>query len=228
MKTRRTLAHAAAAAAIALAALVGSAAAHADEVVLDATAVRFYAPETGGAKKPQFITQRVLSFQAAVEAKSEDRENVGVQDRHVRAAIDRLVVEGVLAALPLERTPDAREIASVVAVLRAGVAARVGGDDVLAAAAAAQGLAPEEVDQIFVRRARAALYADRLLRPILYPSEEQLREVFRTAPHPYRGQRFEAVKSFLGAWYVDERLRGALTAFLQSARARIRVVPLGR
>lgn len=228
MKTRRTLAHAAAAAAIALAALVGSAAAHADEVVLDATAVRFYAPETGGAKKPQFITQRVLSFQAAVEAKSEDRENVGVQDRHVRAAIDRLVVEGVLAALPLERTPDAREIASVVAVLRAGVAARVGGDDVLAAAAAAQGLAPEEVDQIFVRRARAALYADRLLRPILYPSEEQLREVFRTAPHPYRGQRFEAVKSFLGAWYVDERLRGALTAFLQSTRARIRVVPLGR
>jgi len=150
----------------------------------------------------------------------EERREAPVSQGTLRAA------DG--AALPLERTPDAREIASVVAVLRAGVAARVGGDDVLAAAAAAQGLAPEEVDQIFVRRARAALYADRLLRPILYPSEEQLREVFRTAPHPYRGQRFEAVKSFLGAWYVDERLRGALTAFLQSARARIRVVPLGR
>lgn len=213
---------------MALAFAPGAARAEGSEVVLDGTAVRFYAPETGGARRPQFISHRVLAFQAAVEAKAEDRENVGVQDRHVRAAVDRLVVEGVLAALPLERTPDARELASVMAVLRAGLSARVGGDDVLVAAAAAQGLSPEELDQVFARRARAALYADRLLRPILYPSEEQLREVFRTAPHPYRGQRFEDVKSFLAAWYVDERLRGALTAFLQSARARIRVVPIGR
>lgn len=198
------------------------------EVPLDGTAVRFYAPETGGARKPLFVTHRVLAFQAAMESKAEDPENVGTQERHVRSALDRLVVEGVLAALPLERAPDARELQTTAATLRAGFAERVGGEDVLQAAAQAQGLAPAEVDAIFLRRARAALYADRSLTPVLYASEDQLREVFRTTPNPFRGRRFDDIKTRLAAWYVDERLRVALGAFLQSARARIRVVPVRR
>lgn len=218
-------------AAAALAACVaasGGARAEDEEVPLDGTAVRYYAPEIGGARKPQFITHRVLAFQATIESKAEDPENVGTQERHVRAAVDRLVVEGVLAALPLERTPDARELQTVAATLRAGIAERIGGEDVLQAAAQAQGLAPGEVDALFYRRARAALYADRSLTPVLYASEEQLREVFRTAPHPFRGRRFDDIKTRLAAWYVDERLRVALGAFLQSARARIRVIPVRR
>ena len=199
-----------------------------DEKLLDGTAVRYYAPEIGGASKPRFLNQRVLAFQANVEAKVEDPANVGTQDRHVRSAMDRLVVEGILAALPLDHPPDARELATLVALLRAGVAERIGGESVLDAAGAAQGLAPEEIERIYMVRARAALYADRSLSPLLYPSEEQLREVFRTAPHPFRGQRFEGVRTRLGAWFVEERLRVVEGAFLQSARSRIRVVPVRR
>lgn len=199
-----------------------------EELALDGTAVRYYAPEIGGAAKPRFIAQRVLAFQSVVEAKIEDQASVGVQDRHVRTAMDRLVVEGVLSSLPLDHPPDARELAGLVALLRAGVAERLGGDDALQAAAQAHGLASEEVDALFTRRARAALYADRSLSPVLSPSEEQLREVFRTAAHPFRGRRFEDVRTRLGAWFVEERLRATLGAFMQSARARIRVVAVRR
>jgi hypothetical protein len=198
------------------------------EVALDGTAVRYYAPEIGGASRPRFFTQRVLAFQATIEAKIEDPANVGTQDRHVRAAMDRLVVEGILAALPLDHPPDARDLATLVALLRAGVAERIGGENVLDAAGAAEGLAPAEIDAIYTQRARAALYADRSLSPLLYPSEEKLREVFRTAPHPFRGQRFEEVRARLGAWFVEERLRAVEGAFLQSARSRIRVIAAGR
>lgn len=196
------------------------------EQPLDGTAVRYFAPETGGAMRPQFLTHRVLAFQAFLEAKIEDAENVGTQERHLRAAIERLVVEGVVSALPMGRSPDAKEIGEVVALLRAGLAERIGGADVIDKAAQAQGLAASEVQAIFARRARAALYADRSLTPIFNPTEEQLREVFRTASHPFRGRRFEEVKTRLASWYVDERLRVSLSAFLQSARARIRIVPI--
>lgn len=199
-----------------------------EEKPLDGTAVRYHAPEIGGAAKPRFLTQRVLAFQANVEAKVEDSANVGTQDRHVRSAMDRLVVEGVLAALPLDHPPDARELAALVALLRGGVAERIGGEGILDAVGAAQGLAPQEIEAIYTVRARAAVYADRSLSPLLYPSEEQLREVFRTAPHPFRGQRFEEVRMRLGAWFVEERLRVVEGAFLQSARSRIRVIPVRR
>lgn len=195
---------------------------------VDGTAVRFYAPETGGAARPGFITHRVLAFQARLEAKAEDPANVGTQDRHVRAAVERLVVEGVLANLPLERAPDVRELGTLMSTLRAGLAERVGGEDVIDAAATAEGLERAEVDAIFARRVRASLYADRSLGSILYPSEEQLREVFRTAPHPFRGRRFEEVRPRLQSWYVDERLRVVEGAFLQAARSRIRIVSVRR
>ncbi len=74
------------------------------------------------------------------------------------------------------------------------------------------------------RQALAAWYLDRAVSPILQPTEEQLREVFRTSTHPYRGRPFEEVRADLSRWFVMERVRAAETAFYQGARTRVVVV----
>lgn len=197
------------------------------ETWLDGTAVRYYAPETGGAAKPLFLTHRVVAFQAKLEAKGEDSASDGPQERHVRAAVDRLVVEGILSALPRERASDAKELAALIALFRQAIVERVG-EATLTELARGEGLSSGEVDSILRHRARAALYADRALGAVLYPSEDQLRDVFRTAPHPYRSRAFDEARAAFTVWFVEERLRALETAFLQAARSRIRVLPVRR
>jgi hypothetical protein len=72
----------------------------------------------------------------------------------------------------------------------------------------------------------AAWYIDRAVTPILHPGEDQLREVYRTSAHPYRGQPLEQIRRALERWFVVERVRVAESAFLQSARARVKVIVL--
>ena len=199
--------------------------ARADEQLVDQVALRFYAPETGGAARPRFVSQRILSFEARLEARAEDSTLDAFQERHVRAATERHVTEELLASLPLERPPDEAETARVAVELRGALVQRIGGADALAAIARRDGIEEGEIGVMMARRARAALYVEREISPILYPTEEQLREVFRTAPHPFRGQKFDDARPLIARWFVDERLRGAEAAFLQSARTRVKIVP---
>ena len=74
------------------------------------------------------------------------------------------------------------------------------------------------------RGALAAWYLDRAVAPFLHPSDEQLRGVYRTSGHPYRGQSFEQVRDALDRWYVVERVRAAESAFLQAARSRVKII----
>lgn len=196
-----------------------------DGVVVDAVAVRFYAPETGGAARPRFISNRTLAFEARLEAKAEDATTEGYQERHVRSALDRHVAEELLASLPLERAPDEAELQRIVVEVRSALVQRVGGEEVLAQLAAAEGLHEPEITSMLRRRARAAIYLERDVQPILYPSEEQLREVFRTSANPFKSQKFEDVRQPLSRWYVEERLRSAEAAFLQAARTRVNISP---
>jgi hypothetical protein len=80
-----------------------------------------------------------------------------------------------------------------------------------------------EVDALLHRAALAAWYLDHVVTPILHPSDEQLRDVFRTSAHPFRGQPFERVRDALSRWFVLERLRVAESAFSQSARSRVTI-----
>src|SRR5258708_17884756 len=101
---------------------------------------------------------------------------------------------------------------------------RLGGRARVDEAAKAEQLDPQEVAAIFRRGALAAWYIDRALTPILHPSEEQLRDVYRTSGHPYRGQPLEEVRAALGRWFVVERARVAEGAFLQAARSRVKII----
>ncbi len=201
-----------------------------DRAQVDRIAVRFWAPETGGSAKPRFITERVLAFQARLEALGEESFGaVGAyQERHVRAAIERHVAEELLAALMIEHGTEPRDFPKQVERMRAAMFERALGRAAFEAAMAAEGIDEAEVGQMLRRHVRAAFYVDRAIKPILHPTEEELREVFRTDAHPHKGQKLDDVREQFQRWLVLERVRQAESGFLQSARTRVNIVVVGK
>ncbi len=217
------------AAAFAVVAALASSDARADgPITADAVVVRFHSPETGGAARPRYVTARALAYEARLLALelSPDDESAAYDDRNVRAALDQIVAEEMLAKLPLEREPDVPTLDRIADLLRDAVRERVGGTTAFDRAAAAEGLGPDEVRAVLRRRARAAMYVDRVIGSVLNPSEEQLREVYRTTAHPYRAKRFDDCRDELTRWIVLERFRAAESTFLQGARARVTIVTI--
>jgi hypothetical protein len=205
-------------------------------VVVDRPVVRFFAPEIGGAEQPRFVDERTLAFEARLEVIAERADGIGAgyDERHIHAALDHHLSEEMLASLagkliagsPPWQRPTKAELDRIGDALGAALFERLGGSGRVSAAAAAEGLDTSEVNALLQRQALAAWYIHRAMTPVLEPGEEQLREAFRTAAHPYRGQPFEAVRDALRGWLVIERVRAAEAAFLQSARTRMRVIVL--
>jgi hypothetical protein len=215
--------------AFAIAVFVAPAVASGAPVILDRTVVRFDAPETGGTSHPQFVFERELAFEARIEAltDSDRTERHGAYlDRHVRSALERHISEELLAHLPMDPEPEREEVARRVVATRAILEQRVGGASELHNAASAEGLTLAEVERLVMREARASLYLDRMVAPMLEPSEAELREVHRAMSNPFRGQRFDDIAQSLRQWYVGQRLEAALGAFYQNARARVHIVIL--
>lgn len=198
--------------------------------VADRIAVRFIAPETGGAARPRFFTERELGFFTRVEAMVEQSplaENE-YPERYVRSAVDRLVARTMLSSLQVQRGIEPPDLQKAAVEGRAELEARVGGEKALADLMKREGL--EEVELLaFLRdQARAAYYVDRTITPILVVSEDALREAYRATLHPFRNQKFDEARVKLRRWLVVERLRAAETEFLQSARTRVRIVTVPR
>lgn len=205
-------------------------------VTADTVVVRFHAPETGGASRPRYVTARTLAFEARLVSLENaigagmslaSKDPNAYDDRDVRSALDQIIAEEMLAKLPLDKEPDVATMGRVVDTLREALWQRVGGVANFDKAALHEGIAPVEVDAMLRRRARAAIYIDRAVGNILGPTEEQLREVYRTTAHPFRAQRFDDCKDELSRWLVAERFRAAETAFLEGARTRVTVVYVG-
>jgi hypothetical protein len=204
------------------------------QVLVDRTAVRFYAPETGGTAYPRFIFERTLAFEARLIAMAEGLEGIGdaYDERDLREALEHHIAEEMLSSLadrliadsPPERRPSARDLESVARDVGGSIAEQTGGRARIDQAARAENVDGVEVDAVLRRGAMAAWYIDRALTPILHPSDEQLRDVFRASAHPYRGQPFEKVRAALERWFVVERVRAAESAFLQAARSRVRII----
>jgi hypothetical protein len=202
--------------------------------VLVRVAVRFWAPETGGAAHPRFIDDRTLAFEARLAAMSERQEGAGegYEERHVRDALDHAVGEEMLASLaykliaelPGAKRPGEAELARIQEELGTATFDRLGGRARVDKAATAEGLDGADVEALLRRQALAAWYLDRVVTPVLSPTEEQLRDVYRTAANPFRGQPFDAARANLARWLVVDLVRSAEDAFLQSARSRVKVV----
>ena len=197
--------------------------------MIDRIAVRFYSPETGGAARPRFVTDRTLSFEARLLAMSEQGASAETppQERHLHLALDRHVVEELLSSLGIEGAKDSFDLAPMADEARAELERRIGGRGPLERAAAIEQIDPEEVEALFLRHARALYYLDRHVAPLLSPPEEQLRDVFRSSAHPFRDRKFDEVKKEFTRWFVAERVKAAEATFLQTARARIKIVIVG-
>lgn len=198
-------------------------------VVLDRVVVRWHAPETGGVYKPKFIFERELAFEARIEAlSSPDPDTAVFNDRHVRAALDRHIAETLLESLPIRPEPTVEELAQRAEAARAALEQRVGGRKRLIDAASAEGIGSGELDALLRREARVSLYVDRMVTPMLLPSDAELRSFQRTLSPPARDLPFDAAKVVLRHVYVTQRVSQALDAYYQNARSRVNVVFIRR
>lgn len=197
----------------------------AETVLVDRAVLRIEVTDLGGAAR--FVFARELAFEARLEALQDTAgsrsRRLPYEQRHVRSAIERHVTETILAELPVEpplRTDEIRrrEIATHLTLQQ-----EAGGRDNLLDAATQEGIELEDLTRLVRRRALASLYLDRMVTPMLDPTEYELREVQRTQPNPFRGQPFEDVAGALRRWYIAERLRTALAAFFRGARSRVRM-----
>lgn len=200
--------------------------ARAERVALDRAVVRFSAPETGGARTPRFIFERTLAFEARIEALA-DPDRVAARDgrpyreRHVRSALERHVAETLLSSLRIDPEPSERELARQAEAARRMLYERVGGPIALEQAARAEGIDSRELTSILRRQARSSLYLDRMVAPMLAPSEAELRNIHRSVQTPFRDRPFEEVETPLRRWYVGKRLALSLASFFQNARSRV-------
>lgn len=212
---------------VVLTTLVG-ADARAEPLVLDRAVVRFYAPETGGVEHPRFIYERRLAFEARLQALA-DQDRTGdaaYRDRHVGAALERHVSEVLLASLRLEPEPPESVVARQVELARKLLIDRVGGEEALSAAQRAEGISNAEVSGMLRRQARASLYLDRMVAPMLRPSDAELEAIQRSAPAALQNEPFVRVRPLLLRWYVSKRLSSAMSSFYQEARSRVTITLL--
>lgn len=202
----------------------------ASAVLVDRAVARFWAPETGGARRPHFVYARVLAFEARLEALADANREAGAapyRERHVTAALERHVAESLLAGPRIDPEPTETELAQQVQQARARLLARIGGEAAFREAALAEGMGLQDVFFILRRQARASLYLDRMVAPMLDPSEAELRQLHRTRRNPFRELPFESILPGLRRWVISQRLNEALQSFYQNARGRLTLTPLG-
>jgi hypothetical protein len=226
----RTLAALTIAAAALVAPLLAAPSARADPapaataLLLDRVVVRWHASETGGAAKPQFIFERELAFEARIEAMADpDAEPGPYRNRHVRAALDRHIAETLLAYLPIVPAPAPREVAQRAEGARLILEQRAHGREHLIAAAVAEGITSDELDALLRRQARASIYLDRMVAPMLEPNQADLRDLHRAGATPYKDKPFDEVAPAIARWYVGQRMSQAVETYSLNARARVSI-----
>jgi hypothetical protein len=202
---------------------------HADtlSILADRAVIRYGAPELGGAHTPQFIFERELSFEARLQAIADpDHPKDAARpflDRHVRNALERHVAESLLANLRVDPVPTEAELAQQTDVARRILCDRVGGDAALNEAAMQEGMSDREVTNMLRRQARASIYLDRMVAPMLTPTRTELRQVYAVERHPFAQQSFEEAELALKRWWVGHRLADAVEQFFTNARQRVTI-----
>lgn len=210
---------------------------------LDRAVIRWYARSTGGVAKPKFITARELAFEARLEAlTAQSTQTAPYTAKDIRSAIQRHISETMLASLPVSDKPTPRQVASYAEAARELIAQRIAADAgdkpfdelralglaKLDAARRAEGISREELDALLRRRARASWYLDKMVAPMLKPTELDLREAHRRGETPFTAQPFDEVRDAIERWYVSARLATALDRYFRNVRSRVRVFVIGR
>jgi hypothetical protein len=197
---------------------------------VDRVVVRFTAPELGGVNSPSFIFERELAFEARLEALSDSRftptETEPYLSVHVRAALERHVAEAILESLRMTPPPSVDDIEMRAAAAEASLAIEVRGATLIGQAARLEGLEQREVYRLLQRRARASLYLDRMVAPMLSPSEAELQALHNSGRTPFSRASYDEVAAEMRRWYVSRALRQAVQSYYDGARSRIALTVL--
>jgi len=200
----------------------GSTAIADDAVLVDRVVARFRSADADERAGVHVVFERELSFEAHIEAMAlGDAPESRPSERHIRAALARHITESLLEALPLEPAATPIEVGQRAAQARRMLEVRVGGTDRLAAALANDRISVDELDAMMRRTARASLYLDRMVAPLVEPTDIELKEILASGQTPYSSKPFAEVKDDLRRWVIARRVGDALDAFYQRARSRI-------
>jgi hypothetical protein len=198
---------------------------------VDRAVIRFVAPDLGGAPTPEFIFERELAFESRLQALADpDQPKDAVRpylDRHVRAAVERHIAESLLANLRVDPVPSDADLDRQAESAHRILSDRVGGDLSLSNAAKAEGITEREVTVLLRRQARAGLYLDRMVAPMLAPTRTELRQVYAVERHPFTQSAFEEVEPLLRRWWIGHRLADAVEQYYSNARQRVVITLLG-
>ncbi len=201
-----------------------------EAVAVDRAVARFYAQDTGGVKSPRFIYERVLAFEARLESMADPSRESGARAyraRHVMSALERHVAETLLASLHIDPEPTKADLARQMQSARARVVERVGGERAFLDAMAAERIGERDVYGIFRRQALASLYLDRMVTPMLEPTEAELRAAYSRKETPFRELPYAQARPLLQRWYTARKLGAAVQAYYQNARGRLNLVLIG-
>jgi hypothetical protein len=191
-------------------------------ILIDKVIARWRTVEQDSRGSGRVVFARELAFEARIEAMAlGDAPDVKLADRHIRAALARHVTESLLEELALDPPATPGEIAERAKKARRALEARVGGEARLAAAREQERISLDELDSLLRRTARASLYLDRRVAPLLEPSDIELRDLHASGKTPFSGERFADVVDKLRRFVLAQRMSAAVDDFWQRARARI-------
>ena len=139
----------------------------------------------------------------------------------MRAAVERHIAESLLANLRVDPVPSDADLDRQAESARRILSDRVGGDLALSNAAREEGITEREVTVLLRRQARAGLYLDRMVAPMLAPTRTELRQVYAVERHPFTQSAFEEVEPLLKRWWIGHRLADAVEQYYSNARQRV-------
>jgi hypothetical protein len=196
-------------------------------LILDRTVARFHDPEASEtAASLRFVMMRELIVEAWLTAyeKTPNSSPPNYDDKHLREALERHVIEAVLGDRPLVPSAEKRvETATAEARLVATIA--VGGEtrlkEALERATGIAGGGAVELDSVLRRRARAELYLETAVAQPVQLSDAELRAAYAKAPEILASKPYDEIVPTLRAFVRASRLRDIAQGYYQAVRARL-------
>jgi hypothetical protein len=193
-------------------------------VRLDRVVAKWRLIEQGAEKRvrERLIFARILAFEARIEAMAlGEPPDAKLVDRPIRLALSRHVTEELLQSLPVTPEVEPTEIAKRAELSRRALEIRVGGVERLEAAMQRERIGADELAGLLRRSARASFYLERMVAPLLEPTELELRELHASGKTPFTDKAFDTILEPLKRWVMGQRLTAAVDDFWQQARSRL-------
>ncbi|MEO7095489.1 MAG: hypothetical protein ABI175_19695, partial [Polyangiales bacterium] len=197
---------------------------------IDRVVARFSDPESGQSTGAiRFVMMRELILDAwlvAFERAAPGTTPVGFDDKQLRVALERHVIEEVLSER-LGETVAATVITKRTDEARTTLALTVGTGRLEEALSAASGGVPGggivELASILRRRARAEIYLEIAISQPVEVTEAELRSAYGKPPAALVGKTFDEAAPSLRIFLRSGRLREASQAYYQAVRGRLKL-----